>query len=66
MGASSHVIPTENRNPILALENSRRKIKTEEKAKVVAVVWVTEFIQFLAVLSILDTLKNRMNCTRMI
>ena len=46
----------------------RKRIYAEEKAKVVAAVWVTEFIQFLAVLAILhqDKLKNRMNCTRMI
>ena len=31
----------------------RRMIKTEEKAKVVASVWGTEFIQFLAMLTIL-------------
>ena len=31
----------------------RRRIKTEEKAKVVAPVWGEEFIQFLAVLAIL-------------
>ena len=41
---------------------------TEEKAKVVADVWGTEFIYFLAVLAIeyYDDLKYRMNCTRMI
>ena len=41
----------------------RRRIYTEEKAKVVATVWGTEFIQFLATLAILhqDDLKNRMN-----
>ena len=31
--------------------NHRRRIKTEEKAKVVASVWGKEFIQFLAVLA---------------
>ena len=31
----------------------RRRIKTKEKAKVVASVWGEEFIQFLAVLAIL-------------
>ena len=31
----------------------RRRIKTEEKAKVVASVWVEEFIQFLAALAVL-------------
>ena len=38
-------------------------MKTEAKAKVVASVWRTEFIQFLAVLAIVhqDNLKKRMN-----
>ena len=31
----------------------RRRIKTEEKAKVVASVWKDEFIQFLATLAVL-------------
>ena len=46
----------------------RRRINTEEKAKVVAAVWGTEFIQFLAALAILhqDEMKNRLICTRMI
>ena len=41
----------------------RKMIDTEEKAKVVAAVWGTEFIQFLAAAAILhwDELKNRMN-----
>ena len=41
----------------------RRRIKTEEKAKVVASVWGEEFIQFLAALAVLPRtiLKNRMN-----
>ena len=41
----------------------RRRIYTEEKAKVVAAVWETELLQFLAVLAIFhqDDLKNRMN-----
>ena len=41
----------------------RRRIYTEEKAKVVAAVWSTEFIQFLAALAIFhqDDLNNRMN-----
>ena len=41
----------------------KRRIKREEKAKVVAAVWGAEPIQFLAVLAILhqDDLKNRMN-----
>ena len=37
-----------------------RRIYTEEKAKVVAAAWGTEFIQFLAVLAIFQDLKNRM------
>ena len=39
----------------------RRRIKTEEKAKVVAAVWGTELIQFLAALAISpqDKLKKR-------
>ena len=39
------------------------KICTEEKAKVVTAVWGIEFIQFLAVLAVLqqDDLKKRMN-----
>ena len=32
----------------------RRRIETEEKAKVVAAVWGTEFIQFLVVLALMD------------
>ena len=31
--------------------NHRKRIKTEEKAKVVAAVWGTELIQFLAALA---------------
>ena len=31
----------------------RRRIKTEEKAKIVASVWGAEFIQFLAALAVL-------------
>ena len=39
----------------------RKRIKTEEKAKVIAASWGTECFQFLAVLAILhqDELKNR-------
>ena len=50
------------------LYRHRRRIKTEEKAKVGASVWGKESIQFLAVLAILhkDDLNNKMNCTRMI
>ena len=33
--------------------NHRRRIKTEDKAKVVAAAWGTELIQFLAALAIL-------------
>ena len=41
----------------------RRRIKTEEKARVVAAVWGTELIQFIAALTILheDDLKKGMN-----
>ena len=41
----------------------RRRIYAEEKAKVVAGVWRTDFIPFLAALAILqqDNLKNRIN-----
>ena len=34
-------------------DTHRRRINKEERAKVVAAVWGTEFIQFLAVLAIL-------------
>ena len=46
----------------------RRRIYTEQKAKVVNSIWGTEFIQFLDALATLhqDGMKNRMNCTRMI
>ena len=42
---------------------NRRRIKTEEMAKVVAAVWGTEWIQFLAALAIFhqDILKKRLN-----
>ena len=42
---------------------NRRRIKTEEMAKVVAAVWRTELIQFLASLAIShqDDFKKRMN-----
>ena len=39
----------------------RRRIKTEEKAKVVAAVWVTEYIQFLAALAVLPTSRTILN-----
>ena len=43
-------------------------INTEEKTKVVAAVWGTEFIHFIAALAVFhqDYIKKRMNCTRMI
>ena len=46
----------------------RRRIKTEEKAKVIASVRGEEFIHILAALDVLPRkiLNNRMNCTRMI
>ena len=46
----------------------RRRIYTEEKAKVVAADWGTELRQFLAALAILhqDDLKNTIICTRAI
>ena len=46
----------------------RIRIKTEEKANVVASVWGIEFIQILAALAVLPRtiLKDRMTCTRMI
>ena len=41
----------------------RRRVKTEEKAKIVAAIWGTEFIQFLAAVAVLhqDDLKKEMN-----
>ena len=44
----------------------KRRIKTKEKANVVASDWGEEFIQFLAALPVLlrTILNNRMNCTR--
>ena len=50
---------------MLGLDHKRR-IKTEEKAKVVVSVWGEEFIQFLATTAILPRtiLNNRMNCTK--
>ena len=49
----------EGRRPV----GHRRRIYTEEKAKVVAAVWGTECIQFLATLAVLhqDDMKKRMN-----
>ena len=45
------------------LHTYRGKIYTEDKAKVVAAFWGTEFIQFLAELAVLhqDDMKKRMN-----
>ena len=45
--------------------HQRKRIYTEEKANVVAAVWGTELIQFLALLAILhqDDLKNKMNAS---
>ena len=47
----------------LSTATHRRKIKTEEKAKVIAAVWGKEMIQFLAALAILhqDGLKKKIN-----
>ena len=47
--------------------NHKRRIKKEEKTKVVTAVWGAEYIQFLTTPSILHQgdLKNWMNCTRM-
>ena len=46
----------------------KRGINIEEKAKVVAAVWGTAFIQFLATLAVLHQvdMKKMMNCTRTI
>ena len=46
----------------------RRRLKIEEKAKVVASVLGEEFIKFLVALAVLlrTNLNNRMNCTMMI
>ena len=48
--------------------NHRRRIYTEEKAKVVAAAWGTAFLQFLAAQANLhqDDLKNGVNCIRTI
>ena len=45
------------------LQNHRKRIETEERAKVVADAWGTELIQFLAALLFLhqDDLKKRVN-----
>ena len=46
-------------------EKGVRRIYTEEKGQVVTAAWGTEFIKFLAALTILhqDDLKKRMNST---
>ena len=46
----------------------KRRIKTEEKAKVEAFVWGKEFIKFFAALAVLywTIIIYGMNCTRMI
>ena len=56
-----HIINQSNQP--LCIINHRRRIKTEETAKVVAAGWRTEFSQFLATLAVLhqDDLKNRMH-----
>ena len=48
---------------MFAPQSHRRRMKTEEKAKVVASVGEEEFVQFLAVLAVMPRtiLKNRMN-----
>ena len=48
--------------------NHRRRIKTEDKTKVVTIDCGAELIYFLAELAILhqDDLKNRIKCTRTI
>ena len=58
---------------IVHLETSRvfyayKRIKTEEKTKVVFSIWGQEFIHFLATLAVLPRtiLNNMTNCTRMI
>ena len=52
----------------MVADGHRRRINTQEKANVVAAVWGTEFIQFLAALAVLhqDNMKKGMNCTRII
>ena len=41
-----------NQCPLGTLQHIRRRINTEENAKVVAAAWGTEVIQFLAVLAV--------------
>ena len=63
----SSLLPCEQIYPLapptlLSLHN-RRRIKSEEKAKVVTAVWETDLIQFLAALDVFhkDDFKDRMN-----
>ena len=51
--------------PDAVIPGHGRRIKTEEKAKVVVAYWGMELIQFLAAVAILhqDNLKKRMNRT---
>ena len=66
---ASYTVNKSSKGKIVLLYH-RRRIKTEEKAKVLAAAWGegAELIKFLAKLAILhqDDLKNRMNCTRTI
>ena len=50
------------------LSPHRRRIYTEEKAKVVTAVWGTEFIPLVVALEVLhqDDIKKRIDCTRLI
>ena len=53
-GVAQHPVHTSRVLPTLViLHNTGRRVNTEEKAKVVAAVWVAECIQFLAALAIL-------------
>ena len=63
----------ENHGATLAPSKSQkwhhsRRMHTEEKAKVVAAVWGTDFIQFWAALAVLlqDDMKKRKNYMRML
>ena len=59
--------PSNLRTVLLVHSSYRKRIYTEENAKVVTAVWGTEFIKLLAALVVLqkDDVKNRMTCTRM-
>ena len=46
-------IPAESQQHFFIYVQHRRRIKTEEKAKVIASVWREEFFQFLAALTVL-------------